>query len=58
MAKLLSELIQKVPTKCCPIRLQDIRVDSIQILLNLGIKEIEGIPSLEEELKNAKEHQY
>lgn len=58
MAELLSELIKKVPTKCYPVRLQDIRVDSIQILLNLGIKELDGIPSLEEELKKAREHQY
>ncbi|MFH0929891.1 MAG: hypothetical protein V1814_01420 [Candidatus Moraniibacteriota bacterium] len=58
MAKLLSELIQKVPTECYPIRLQDIRVDSIQILLNLGMEELDGIPSLKEELKRAKKHQY
>ncbi len=55
--ELLSELIREVPTKCYPIRLQDIRVDALQILLQLKIKDIDG-NSLDKELELAKAHQY
>lgn len=55
--KLLLELVEKIPTKCYPIHLQDVRVEAFQLLQKLGVKKVGGSP-IEKGLKEAKAHQY
>ena len=55
--KLLLEIAEKIPTICYPIHLQDVRVNAILALMDLGVSAINKIP-IKEELKKAKTHQY
>ena len=55
--QLLAELVTSIPTKCFPIRLQDVRVEVIDLLLENG-QETVGDIDLHEELKRAESHQY
>lgn len=50
---LLAELVDRIPTECGPVRLQDVRVDAIKIML-----EISPSQKLKDELKRAQEYQY
>lgn len=51
-AKELFSMIKDIPTKCFPIRLEDIRVDSLKFL-----RDEFGMP-LDEEMEAARIHQY
>ncbi len=55
--KLLLEIVTKVPTRCYPIRLQDIRVEALEKLIRRGVAEHQG-KDLRKEFEAAKEHQY
>jgi len=49
---LLGEIVEKIPTECYPIRLQDVRLQSALHLKRLGV------PSLDGEISAARAHQY
>lgn len=56
--RLLLEIAVKTPTECFPIRLQDIRVNSLEHLRKLGVTELAAGRSLADEYKAAEAHQY
>lgn len=56
---ILLEIVTKVPTKCSPIRLQDVRVEALEWLIKYHVSEYKGKElDLHKELEAAKEHQY
>lgn len=56
--KLFREVVEKTPTECYPVRLQDVRVESLRHLLDLGVKKLETGLRVTKELKSAEAHQY
>lgn len=54
---LFVEIVEKIPTSCYPIRLQDIRVDALVFLKNLGVGSLAGEP-IEAKISAAQAHQY
>lgn len=57
-ASLLRELVEKTPTESYPIRLQDIRVKSLELLGDLGVRAVSGGIWIKDELAAARAHQY
>lgn len=49
---LFEEIVEKIPTECFPIRLQDIRLEALLDLKSLGV------PSLDEKISAARAHCY
>lgn len=56
--RLFLEIVEKVPTECYPIRLQDIRVASLRALDGLKVKRLTSGVHVSAELKLAEAHQY
>lgn len=49
---LFREIVEKIPTDCNPIRLQDVRLEALLALKSLGVTSLDG------EISAAKAHQY
>lgn len=56
--KLFLEIVEKTPTECFPIRLQDIRVESLKHLRKLEVTKLASGRSVADEYKAADAHQY
>ncbi|QQR65076.1 hypothetical protein IPH92_00650 [Candidatus Kaiserbacteria bacterium] len=56
--RLFLEIVDKTPTECFPIRLQDIRIESLELLSKLGVKKLASRRLVIDEHKAAKSHQY
>ena len=54
---LLLEIAEKIPTKCYPIRLQNVRVGCIKLLIKLGVTHIKE-RLIQEEFRDAKDYQH
>ncbi len=57
-ARLFLEIVEKTPTYCFPIRLQDVRVNSLDDLQKLGVTKLASGRSVADEYKAADAHQY
>ena len=55
--KLFYDIVEKIPTECFPIRLQDIRIKALEGLQAFGIRTLSSRVSVAEELRAAKRHQ-
>lgn len=55
--KLLLEIAEKIPSRCPPAYLLDVRAGAISILKSLGVRKINGLP-INETLQQAISHQY
>lgn len=58
LAKILFNQIAMLPTECYPIRLQDVRVESLSALIDLGVVKLTDGRLVADELISAEAHQY
>ena len=56
--QLFLEIVEKIPTKCYPVRLQDIRMSALESLKRLGIKTLSSGVSLADELRTTEINLY
>lgn len=56
--KIFLEIVCNTPTKCYPIRLQDIRVESLEKLVSLGLETLPSGVLVRDELAEARSHQH